>query len=351
MKILIMAGGTGGHVFPALAVAELLRADQHEVEWMGTAAGLEARVVPEQGIPLRTIDVRGLRGTGWRRLVVAPFAILRAILQALAIVRRLQPAVVLGMGGFAAGPGGVAAWLLRRPLVIHEQNAAAGMTNRLLARFARRTLQAFPDALPKATLVGNPVRAAFSALPPPEQRIADRDGPLRLLVVGGSQGARALNERVPQALALCAPGLFEVWHQGGRTVEVAQQAYADAGLSARIDAFIDDMAAAYAWADLVVCRAGAMTVAELSAAGVGAILVPFPAAVDDHQTRNGQHLVDREAAVLIQEAVLSPQRLADCLQDIGHRDRLLRMAQAARAAAMPDSGNRIAAACLEVARS
>ncbi|MCI5062675.1 MAG: undecaprenyldiphospho-muramoylpentapeptide beta-N-acetylglucosaminyltransferase [Algiphilus sp.] len=350
MKVLIMAGGTGGHVFPALAVAELLRADQHEVEWMGTAAGLEARVVPEHDIPLRTIDVRGLRGTGWRRLVVAPFAILRAILQAIAIVRRLQPAVVLGMGGFAAGPGGIAAWLLRRPLVIHEQNAAAGLTNRLLARFARRVLQAFPDALPGATLVGNPVRAAFSALPPPERRFADRDGPLRLLVVGGSQGARALNERVPQALALCGGHPFDVWHQGGRTVEVAQQAYAEAGLSARIDAFIDDMAAAYAWADVVVCRAGAMTVAELSAAGVGAILVPFPAAVDDHQTRNGQHLVDRDAAVLIQEAVLTPQRLAQTLRDIGHRDRLLRMAQAARAAAMPDSGHRIASACLEVAR-
>ncbi|WP_420427280.1 undecaprenyldiphospho-muramoylpentapeptide beta-N-acetylglucosaminyltransferase [Algiphilus sp.] len=350
MKVLIMAGGTGGHVFPALAVAELLRAERHEVEWMGTAAGLEARVVPQHGIPLRTIDVRGLRGTGWRRLVVAPFAVLRAILQALTIVRRMQPAVVLGMGGFAAGPGGIAAWLLRRPLVIHEQNAAAGMTNRLLARFARRVLQAFPNALPGATSVGNPVRAAFTALPFPEQRFADRDGPLRLLVVGGSQGARALNERVPQALALGAPGHFEVWHQGGRTVEVAQQAYTEAGLAARVDAFIDDMAAAYAWADVVVCRAGAMTVAELAAAGVGAILVPFPAAVDDHQTRNGQHLVDRNAAVLIQEAVLTPQRLAETLQDIGNRDRLLQMAQAARAAAMPDSGQRIASACLEVAR-
>lgn len=350
MTVLIMAGGTGGHVFPALAVAELLRAQQHDIVWMGTAAGLEARVVPEHDFPLRTIDVRGLRGTGWRRLVIAPFAILRAIVQALTIVRRVKPSVVLGMGGFAAGPGGVAAWLLRRPLVIHEQNAAAGMTNRLLARLAGRVLQAFPGALPNAETVGNPVRAAFTALPDPETRFAGRSGAIRLLVVGGSQGARALNQRVPEALGLLASGSFDVWHQGGRTMDAAESAYAEAGVEARIDPFIEDMAAAYAWADVVVCRAGAMTIAELAAAGVGAILVPFPAAVDDHQTRNGQQLVDAGAAVLVQEAVLSADKLADMLRELVDRDRLLAMAVAARAAAMPDSGHVIATACLEVAK-
>lgn len=350
MKVLIMAGGTGGHVFPALAVAELLRQQQHDVVWMGTTAGLEARVVPENGFSLRTIDVRGLRGTGLRRLLVAPFAILRAVGQALAIIRELKPAVVLGMGGFAAGPGGVAAWLLRRPLVIHEQNAAAGMTNRLLARLSRRVLQAFPGALPDAEWVGNPVRAAFTALPDPDARFAHREGPLRLLVVGGSQGARALNQRVPEALGLLDTDAFDVWHQGGRTTDTAEAAYAEAGVSARIDPFINDMADAYAWADVVVCRAGAMTVAELAAAGVGAILVPFPAAVDDHQTRNGQHLVDAGAAVMVQEAALSAERLAETLRAHADRNHLLAMARAARAAAVPDSGRVIAAVCLEVAR-
>ena len=349
MKVLIMAGGTGGHVFPALAVAEILRAQSHDVVWMGTAAGLEARVVPQNRFPLETIEVQGLRSSGLGRLVRAPLTLARALLQAVRIVRRLRPAVVLGMGGFASGPGGVAAWLLRRPLVVHEQNAAAGLTNRLLARLARRRLQAFPDALPGAATVGNPVRESFAALPAPDARMSGREAPLRLLVVGGSQGARALNTIVPAALGRLPAGTYEVRHQGGRTVEAAERAYADAGRQARIEAFIEDMAEAYGWADLVVSRSGAMTVAELAATGVASILVPFPSAVDDHQTRNAQHLVDAGAAVRIAESALTPERLAGILSEHADRARLLGMARAARAAAAPDSGRRIADACLEVA--
>lgn len=350
MKVLIMAGGTGGHVFPALAVADILRARGHDIAWMGTPDGLEARVVPEHDIPLHLVRVQGLRGSGLKRLFAAPIVLLRALLQAVSILRAQRPAVVLGMGGFASGPGGLAAWLLRRPLVIHEQNAAPGLTNRLLRRLARRSLQAFPGALPRAEMVGNPVRSAFSELAAPDERFARRDGVLHLLVVGGSQGARALNELVPAALSLLPEGAFRVRHQGGRTVEAARTAYAGAQREAEISEFIEDMAGAYAAADLVICRAGAMTVAELAAAGVGAILVPFPAATDDHQTRNAQQLVDSGAARCIQEADLTPDRLAQVLRELASRERLLTMARAARAAAVPDSGERIAEVCLQEAR-
>lgn len=350
MKVLVMAGGTGGHVFPALVVAELIRHRGHEVVWMGTPAGLEARIVREHDIPLHLVRVQGLRGSGLQRLLTAPLVLLRALIQALVILRAQQPNVVLGMGGFASGPGGLAAWLLRRPLVIHEQNAAPGLTNRLLRRLARRSLQAFEGALPGAETVGNPVRPAFSELPPPEARFEGRDGALRLLVVGGSQGARALNELVPAALSLLPEGRFRVRHQGGRTAAAARAAYAGAQREAEISEFIEDMAAAYAEADLVICRAGAMTVAELAAAGVGAIFVPFPAAVDDHQTRNAQQLVRSGAARCLQEAQLTPDRLAQVLRELASRERLLDMAIAARAAAVPDSGARIAEACLQEAR-
>lgn len=345
-----MAGGTGGHVFPALAVAELLRQRGHEVAWMGTPAGLEARVVPEHDFALELVRVQGLRSSGFRRLVAAPLSLLRALWQAVTVIRRRRPDVVLGMGGFASGPGGLAAWLLRRPLVIHEQNAAPGLTNRLLRRLARRSLQAFDGALRGAETVGNPVRAAFTELPDPRTRFAQREGPLRLLVVGGSQGARALNELVPTALSLLPEDRFRVRHQGGRTVDTARTAYVGAQREAEITAFIDDMANAYAEADLVICRAGAMTVAEVAAAGVAALFVPFPAAVDDHQTRNAQTLVDAGAARCLQEAELTPDRLAEVLRELAGRERLLGMAEAARAAAVPDSAQRIVRICEEVAR-
>ncbi len=350
MKLMIMAGGTGGHVYPALAVAHHLRERGHQIVWMGAPGSFEARVVPAQGFELRYVRVSGLRGKGVLKLLQAPLLILRALLQALAVLRRERPDAVLGMGGFVAGPGGIAAWLLRRPLVVHEQNAAAGLTNRWLARVARCVLEAFPGTFAAARTVGNPVRHGFAALPAPAHRLRHEGAP-RLLVVGGSQGARALNACVPQALALLAPAQCpEVRHQAGRTLEVAQRAYAEAGVTAQVDAFIDDMPAALGWADLVVCRAGASTIAELGAAGVASVLVPFPHAVDDHQTRNAEYLVRAGAAVLLPEAEATPAQLAALLRELlGDRLRLQRMAEAARAAAWRDAAGLIADACLECA--
>jgi UDP-N-acetylglucosamine--N-acetylmuramyl-(pentapeptide) pyrophosphoryl-undecaprenol N-acetylglucosamine transferase len=352
--IVVMAGGTGGHVFPALAVAERLRALGHEVVWIGTRAGLEARVVPARGLPIEWITIAGVRGKGLMTLLLAPLNLLRAVWQALAILRRRRPQAVIGLGGFVAGPGGLAAWLLRRPLLIHEQNAIAGLTNRLLAHLARRVLEAFPDTFPASArrlTVGNPVRPEITALPPPAQRLAKRDGRARLLVLGGSLGALALNRSVPQALALLPPELRpEVRHQAGRTLAEAQKAYAAAGLDIQPEAFIEDMAAAYAWADLVICRAGALTVAELAAAGLPAVLIPFPYAVDDHQTANAQYLVSAGAARLIQERELTPQVLCDLLRPLlGDAALRLRMAEAARARAWPQACERIADECLALA--
>ena len=342
-RVLVMAGGTGGHVFPALAVAEALRARGVEVVWMGTRLGLEARIVPAAGIPVEWITIGGLRGKALGTRLVAPFKVGLAVLQALRIVLRVKPAVVLGMGGYAAGPGGVAAWLARRPLVIHEQNAVAGTTNRILARLAKRVLAAFPGAFPDsvpAEVVGNPVRAAIAALPPPDARFAGRSGAPRLLVLGGSQGALALNEVVPQALARLPEALRpEVRHQAGRnTLDIARAAYANVGVAAEVTEFIDDMAEAYGWADLAICRAGALTVSELAAAGLPAVLVPFPAAVDDHQTLNGGYLVAAGAAVLVPEKHLAQGRLARVLAGLlGDRGRLLDMARRARGVARPQA--------------
>lgn len=351
MKVMIMAGGTGGHVFPALAVASGLVERGASVVWMGTRTGLESRVVPKAGYAIEWIPVSGLRGKRVMTWLLAPFRVARAVVRAALAIRRQRPAVVLGMGGFVAGPGGLAAWLLRRPLVIHEQNACAGLTNRVLARLAARTLQAFPGALPGAETVGNPVRSEIAALPEPAARMADRTGALRVLVLGGSQGALALNRTVPQALALIPKASRpRVWHQGGRTRAQAESAYTGFDADVKLVDFIDDMAAAYAWADVVVCRAGALTVAELAAAGVGAILVPFPAAVDDHQTLNARYLTERGAGVLIAQSDLTPQRLARELGALAQdRARLLAMAQAARAAAWPQARTRIVERCLEVA--
>ena len=353
--IIVMAGGTGGHVYPALAVARALQAQSREVVWLGTHRGLESRVVPEAGIEIEWISIKGLRRKGALAVLIAPLQIGWALLQSLAVIFRRRPAAVLGMGGFVSGPGGVAAWLTRRPLVIHEQNAAAGMTNRLLARLARVVLQAFPGSFNSsvdAETVGNPVREDISAVPPPHERYVDRHGALRVLVLGGSQGALALNRTVPAALALLDPELRPVVrHQcGDRTLDAAKQAYGEHAVDVELLPFIEDMAAAYAWADLVICRAGALTVAELCAVGVPALLVPYPAAVDDHQTANARPMADAGAGVIIQEAELTPERLADLLREwLQSRAELLQRAAKARALSTPGSLQRITDICLEQA--
>ena len=354
--VLIMAGGTGGHVFPALALARELRARRWRVIWLGTRRGLEARLVPAENIELEWLTVSGLRGKGFMAWLGAPLLLARALLQALAVLRRRRPALVVGLGGFVAGPGGVAAWLLRRPLLIHEQNAVAGFTNRCLARLARRVLTAFPGSFAPgihAEVIGNPVRAEIAGLPAPPERFALRGPVLRLLVLGGSQGAARLNAIVPFALARVAADLsFEVRHQSGeRWLDAAQRNYVQAGVSVRLQPFIDDMAEAYGWADLVICRAGALTISELTAAGVGAILVPFPAATDDHQTRNADFLVGEGAAVMIDERQLTAEGLADQLAALcSGRGRLIAMAERARALARPRAAQALADACVQLAQ-
>jgi UDP-N-acetylglucosamine--N-acetylmuramyl-(pentapeptide) pyrophosphoryl-undecaprenol N-acetylglucosamine transferase len=351
--VLIMAGGTGGHVFPALAVARALRERSREVVWLGTRRGIEARLVPAAGIPVEWIEIEGLRGRGAGRWLSAPIRLARAVLQALAVLRRLRPGVVLGCGGFVSGPGGLAAWLTRTPLVIHEQNAVAGMTNRWLARLADTVAEAFDGSFGpgrRAVVTGNPVRREIESLPPPAERFAGRSGPLRLFVFGGSQGAAALNRLVPRALARLPAGLRPaVLHQAGSHGAAETAAlYRELGVEADVRAFVDDMAGAYATSDLAVSRSGALTVSELAAAGLGALLVPFPAAVDDHQTKNAEWLVRAGAAVACAEAGLTPESLAARLATLldGGRGPLLAMAGAARRLAVTDVGARIAALCL-----
>ncbi|MFZ5493590.1 MAG: undecaprenyldiphospho-muramoylpentapeptide beta-N-acetylglucosaminyltransferase [Pseudomonadota bacterium] len=356
MNVLIMAGGTGGHVMPALAVAHQLRAQGHAVRWLGTEKGLEARAVPAAGIELFTLPVAGLRGKGAARYLSAPLGLLRALGQALGLLRRLRPDVVLGLGGYAAGPGGLAAFLLRRPLVIHEQNARPGLTNRLLARLARRVLSGFAGtrlAGREAEFTGNPVRAELLALPAPRERLETAP---RLLVLGGSQGAQAINNAVPAALDLLRQGgaaLPRVRHQAGRAHADAVAAdYRARGIDAAVDGFIDDMAAAYLSADLAICRAGALTVAELCAVGLGAVLVPYPHAADDHQTANAQQMARAGAALLLPQDDLTPQRLADALRPLlADASQRLAMAEAARDLARPDAAARVVAACLEAAHA
>ena len=352
--ILVMAGGTGGHVYPALAVARALQAKSRDVVWLGTHRGLESRVVPAAGIDIEWISVKGLRRKGAVAMLIAPLQIGWALLQSLGIILRRRPAAVLGMGGFVSGPGGVAAWLTRKPLLIHEQNAAAGMTNRLLARLARVVLQAFPgsfNAAVGAETVGNPVREDIAAIPAPADRYGRRQGPLRLLVLGGSQGALALNRTVPAALAeFDADVRPVVRHQcGERTLTVAKQAYRDHGVDVELLPFIEDMAEVYAWADLVVCRSGALTVAELCAAGLPAVFVPYPAAVDDHQTANAGPMVATGAAAILQQSDLTPSRLAGLLREwLTSRKVLLDRAEKARALAAPNALRRITELCLEL---
>lgn len=350
--VLIMAGGTGGHVFPALAVAERLIERGARVSWLGTRSGIEARLVPAHDLELHTIDVAGLRGKGILSWLSAPVKLVRAFSQALGLVRRVAPQLVVGMGGFAAGPGGVAARLTGRPLLIHEQNASAGLTNRLLARVADTVLQAFPNTFADsaARTVGNPVRREILALAAPRARWNTRDGRIRMLVLGGSGGALAINQKVPAALAmLAADERPQVRHQAGRTLTQAKTAYSRHGVDADVSEFIDDMAAAYAWADVVICRSGALTVAELAAAGVGALLVPYPFAADDHQRANGEYLVATGAAVLIDQSELTSARLADEMRSLcADRSALLARAEAARQAAWPTATDDIVDACFEL---
>ena len=350
--VMVMAGGTGGHVFPALAIAGELRAAR-EIVWLGTEKGIEARLVPAAGYPVEWIEVEGLRGKGIGRWLGAPLRLLRAVAQARSALRRRRPGVVLGLGGFASGPGGVAAWLAGTPLVIHEQNAVAGLTNRWLSCFASRIAEGFPGSFPAgrgAIYVGNPVRPEIAALPPPRLRFEARSGALQLFVFGGSQGASSINRLVPAAIALLPESRRpKVLHQtGARDLESTEAAYRAAGVQADVRAFVEDMAGAYAEADLVVSRAGALTVAELAAAGVGAILIPFPAAVDDHQTRNAEWLGRVSAAQVVSETGLTAPELANRLATLlgNGRSRLLAMAEAARAQAKPDAARRMAELCL-----
>ena len=349
--VLIMAGGTGGHIFPGIAVARELMARAVPVLWLGSEGGLETRLVPQAGIELKTIAISGVRGKGIASLLAAPLKIFRAVIAAWKLIGTTRPRSVLSRGGYGAGPGGIAAWLRGVPLVVHEQNSIAGTTNRILAKFARCRLCGFAGALPRSEWVGNPVRAEIAALAPPAERFATRPASANLLVLGGSQGARALNKALPAALAMM-PGSArpQVRHQcGARLADEARAAYAQAGVEASVEPFIDDMAAAYAWADFVVCRAGALTIAELCAAGIGSLLVPFPFAVDDHQTRNAMWMVEHGAAQSVQESKVDASPLGPVLRIRERRASLLKAAEAARALAKPLAAANIADICLQVA--
>lgn len=345
-KLLIMAGGTGGHVFPALAVASELRQRGHEITWLGTRRGIEARLVPEAGIAIDYINVEGVRGKGTLGKLKAPFLIAQAVVQALSVLRRHKPDVVVGFGGFASGPGGLAAKLLGIPLMIHEQNAVAGSTNKILAKMARRVLTGFDRVFPQGEWVGNPVREAIRELPEPADRFNARgDQPIHLLVLGGSLGALAINEMLPQALALIPEQSRPlVRHQcGEKHQQLTSSAYVRNQVQAKVEPFIGDMAGAYEWADFVICRAGALTVAELAAAGVGALLVPLPSAIDDHQTHNAAVLASAGAGISVPQRDLTPEHLARLLQQkFSQREQLLALAQQARRVHRGDAAAKVA---------
>jgi UDP-N-acetylglucosamine--N-acetylmuramyl-(pentapeptide) pyrophosphoryl-undecaprenol N-acetylglucosamine transferase len=343
---LVMAGGTGGHIFPGLAVAEALREKGWRVHWLGAPGSMESRLVPPRGFPLETIDFGGVRGKGVITLALLPLRLLRAFWQALSVVRRVRPDVVLGLGGYISFPGGMMAVLAGKPLVLHEQNSVAGMANKVLASVADRIFTAFPGVFAKGQWVGNPLRTPFLQQAAPADRFADRQGPLRLLVVGGSLGARALNDTVPKALALLPVGdRPQVLHQSGeKQIDELRANYAAAGVQAELTPFIDDIAQAFAEADLVVCRAGASTVTEIAAVGAAALFVPFPAAVDDHQTTNARFLVEAGAAWLVPQSQFTPQSLALTLQT-ATRAQLLAMATHAKKMEKNEAVNAVVAAC------
>ncbi|WP_246542700.1 undecaprenyldiphospho-muramoylpentapeptide beta-N-acetylglucosaminyltransferase [Paludibacterium yongneupense] len=345
--VMIMAGGTGGHIFPGLAVAGELSRRGWQVIWLGAAGGMETRLVPQHGYAIETVKIAGMRGNGIKRWLSLPFMLTGALCATTAVILRHRPNVAIGFGGYTGFPGGLMSRVLGRPLVVHEQNSVAGLTNRLMSRIASRTLFAFPGAFPgREGLVGNPVRPEIAAVAAPEQRFAGREGRLRLLVVGGSLGAKVFNERVPAALARIAPDLRPlVVHQAGvKQIDALRENYAAAGVDADCRAFIDDMAAEYGRADLVICRAGALTVAELAAVGVGSLLVPFPHAVDDHQTGNARYLADAGAAKLIAQDAFEVEGLAQLILNLT-RDECLQMARSARSLAIIDAASRVADVC------
>lgn len=342
---MLMAGGTGGHIFPALAVAQQLQAQGHEVIWLGSKGSMEERIVPQHGIELFTVAMKGIRGNGLKRKLLLPWMLFQAVKAVRAMILGRGVDAVVGFGGFVTFPGGLAARLCGVPMIIHEQNAVAGLSNRVLSRWANRVLYAFPQVFPEHQngLVGNPVRADIAQLEAPEQRFAQREGHLKILVVGGSLGAQILNETVPAALAKLPENQRpSVYHQSGKgKLELLKNAYAQLNVAAECCEFIDDMSAAYREADLVICRSGALTIAELTAAGVGAILVPYPHAVDDHQTANAGFMVSSQAAVLLPQSELTAEKLAIILSRLSRED-CLKYAQNARELAMPDSAKKVA---------
>ena len=353
---LVMAGGTGGHIFPGLAVAQALRERGWRVHWLGGTGSaaqpsMESQLVPAQGFAFESIDFSGLRGKGLMAVALLPVRLLRAFWQSIQVVRRVKPDVVLGLGGYITFPGGLMSVLLGKPLVLHEQNSVAGMANKVLAGVADRIFTAFPDVLGKGRWVGNPLRANFLNLPGPEARFAGRSGPLRLLVVGGSLGARALNEMVPRALALIPLGQRpQVIHQSGaRQIEALRASYTQAGVQAELTPFIDDTAQAFADADLIICRAGASTVTEIAAVGAAALFVPFPSAVDDHQTHNAQFLVSQGAGWLVKQSGLTPEWLAEMLQKT-ERPTLVSRGLEAKKMQKIEATAHIVAACEELTR-
>jgi UDP-N-acetylglucosamine--N-acetylmuramyl-(pentapeptide) pyrophosphoryl-undecaprenol N-acetylglucosamine transferase len=348
-SILIMAGGTGGHIFPGLAVADEMRAAGWDVVWMGARGGMEERLVPPRGYRTAWIRAKAARGKGLVQKLLLPANLLFSFWESARIIRRLKPNVVLGLGGYVAFPGGMMASLFNRPLALHEQNAVAGLANWVLSGVSDKVMVAFPGALRSAEWTGNPVRSEIAAIAAPENRFKGRTGPLRLLVVGGSLGAQALNEVVPRALALL-PSRPAVVHQSGeKHLAALAKHYGEAGVEGERVAFIDDMARRYAEADLVICRAGAVTIAELSAGGMASILVPFPHAVDDHQSVNARFLSDHGAAILLPQNEMTPQRLAALIGSL-ERPKLLDMANKARALGRPDAARVVAQRCIEIAR-
>ena len=347
---LVMAGGTGGHIFPGLAVAHALREQGWRVHWLGAPGSMEERLVPPQGFPLETIDFAGVRGKGLLTLALLPLRLLKAFAQSLSVVRRVKPDVVIGLGGYISFPGGMMAVLAGKPLILHEQNSVAGMANKVLASVADKVFAAFPNALPKAQWVGNPLRQAFLQQPEPAERFAGRSGPLKVLVVGGSLGAKALNDIVPQAVALLpAEARPQVVHQSGaKQIDALRANYAAVGVQAELTPFIEDTAQAFADADLVICRAGASTVTELAAVGVAAIYVPFPHAVDDHQTTNAHFMVDAGGGWLMPQPALNAQKLAEMLQNM-QRSTLLNVALKAKTMQKIHATREVVAACEELA--
>jgi len=347
--VLIMAGGTGGHIFPGLAVAEQMRAAGWEVVWMGARGGMEERLVPRHGYRAAWIRARAARGKGLLQKLLLPANLLYSFWESARHIRRIRPDVVLGLGGYVAFPGGMMASLLNRPLALHEQNAVAGLANRVLAQVSDKVMAAFPHALKGAEWTGNPVRAEIAAIEPPERRFQGRHGPTRILVVGGSLGAQALNEAMPKALSVMSERPRVVHQAGEKHLHALKRHYADAGVEGELVAFIDDMARRYAEADLVICRAGAMTIAELAAGGMASVLVPYPHAVDDHQTANARFLADKGAAILLPQRELTPEKLAHFLKSLD-REALLEIARKARALGKPEATRIVADRCVELAK-